>query len=236
MTMATEKKKSSLLSLIILEILIALLPFIFYLLIFNRLPAIVAVHYGANHVPNRWAPKLSFDMIFLCALGFLGIIVGKALNLFCVAISPDQSNRKTVRKIMVVTELFLVTLFSFLSTYFLIILLGSVKPSFGIIMRAVLSGLSVLWIGMGNYMPKLKRNGIVGIKTIFALRDEGVWFKVQRFGGKAMILCGIAGLILASCIFIPNSISDSIIVALNAIMLIAIFIYDGVQGVKLNKK
>jgi Predicted integral membrane protein len=231
----SEQEKRNFPSRTILELLIALIPFILYILLFNRLPDRVAVHYGADNVPNRWAPKLSVDMIIQCSLGFFGLIFGKALNWFCVTINTDQSNIKAVRKIMRITELFLTAFFCFLSVYFLSVLVGQVKLSSGYIWRIALAGLSVLWIAIGNYLPKMSRNSTSGIRTLSALKDEDVWFKVQRFGGKAFILFGIAGLVLALSAFIPAVPADVLIAILFAVTLITICIYSGLQGAKPKK-
>src|SRR5699024_2527521 len=46
----------------------------------------------------------------------------------------------------------------------------------------------ILFIYLGNMMPKFKHNYFVGIKTPWTLADPDVWFQTHRFSGK--IWCG----------------------------------------------
>lgn len=48
--------------------------------------------------------------------------------------------------------------------------------------------LLALFMGLlGNYMPKLKPSPIIGIRTPWTLRNEEVWVKTHRFGGKLLL-------------------------------------------------
>jgi uncharacterized membrane protein len=51
---------------------------------------------------------------------------------------------------------------------------------------------SVLIVALGNVMPKLPRNGLVGIRTLWTLADPAVWERTHRLAGY---LCTVAGLI-----------------------------------------
>ncbi len=51
---------------------------------------------------------------------------------------------------------------------------------------------SVLIVALGNVLPKLPRNGLVGIRTPWTLADPAVWERTHRLAGY---LCTVAGLI-----------------------------------------
>lgn len=51
-------------------------------------------------------------------------------------------------------------------------------------------GVGLLFIGIGNYMPKFKPNYFSGIRTPWTLSNETVWHKTHRFGGKAFVVMG----------------------------------------------
>jgi uncharacterized membrane protein len=51
--------------------------------------------------------------------------------------------------------------------------------------------IGLLFIILGNYLGKLKRNWFVGIRTPWTMSSETVWNKTHRFGGKAFILAGL---------------------------------------------
>jgi len=42
----------------------------------------------------------------------------------------------------------------------------------------------------GLFMPKIKRNYFVGIKTPWTLQSDEVWIKTHKFAGKSMVVGG----------------------------------------------
>jgi uncharacterized membrane protein len=68
------------------------------------------------------------------------------------------------------------------------VVLGSVDFN-----RALLGGISVVLILLGNLLGKLRRNFFVGIRTPWTLADEANWYATHRFGGKAMVATGLLG-------------------------------------------
>lgn len=54
-----------------------------------------------------------------------------------------------------------------------------------------------LLIVIGNVMGKIRWNSTVGIRTPWALADERVWDKTQRFGGRMLVASGIVVVVAA---------------------------------------
>lgn len=52
-------------------------------------------------------------------------------------------------------------------------------------------GVGVLFIALGNYMPKIKPNYFFGIRTPWTLENEEVWQKTHRVGGKVFVMMGV---------------------------------------------
>ena len=69
------------------------------------------------------------------------------------------------------------------------------------IMKVVTIASGLLFIFVGNYLPKCKQSFTMGIKTMWTLSDERVWNKTHRFGGMLFVISGvvtvIAGLFFA---------------------------------------
>jgi len=61
----------------------------------------------------------------------------------------------------------------------------------------------VLFIVIGNVLPKLRWNYVVGIRTPWTLADERVWDKTHRFGGWVTVLGG--GVLLISAALWPHA-------------------------------
>ena len=52
----------------------------------------------------------------------------------------------------------------------------------------------VMGIGMaiiGNFMPKLKMNSLIGLRTGWSMKNETTWRKSQFFGGVSFMVTGI---------------------------------------------
>ena len=61
--------------------------------------------------------------------------------------------------------------------------------------------LGVMFILMGNYMPKAKRNRYFGVKTPWTLASDDIWMRTHRFSGKVGV---ITGAILLLCALLPQ--------------------------------
>lgn len=59
----------------------------------------------------------------------------------------------------------------------------------------VCGGCGVLFILLGNYMPRIKQNYTFGCKTPWALNDEHNWNRTQRMGGIVFVVIGVAMLV-----------------------------------------
>ncbi|HTU24338.1 MAG TPA: SdpI family protein [Pirellulales bacterium] len=50
---------------------------------------------------------------------------------------------------------------------------------------------------LGNWMGKLRRNPIAGIRTPWTLKSDVVWERTHRYGGRLMVAIGLASLLAA---------------------------------------
>ena len=74
----------------------------------------------------------------------------------------------------------------------------NVLPSGGSLVNAlVMGGLGLVFLVLGNYMPRIKQNYTFGCRTPWALNDEHNWNRTQRMGGIVFVVMG-AVLLLVS--------------------------------------
>lgn len=52
----------------------------------------------------------------------------------------------------------------------------------------------MLMLGLGNVLPKLPRNGLVGIRTPWTLADPAIWERTHRVGGYFITAAGLVSL------------------------------------------
>lgn len=52
----------------------------------------------------------------------------------------------------------------------------------------------LLMVALGNVLPKLPRNGLVGIRTPWTMADPGVWERTHRLGGYLLTAAGLVSL------------------------------------------
>lgn len=70
----------------------------------------------------------------------------------------------------------------------------------------------ILFTILGNIVPKLKMNGLMGLRTTWSMKNEEVWARSQRMGGTVMFFGGVA-IILAGIVLrgFPSIITAMII-------------------------
>jgi uncharacterized membrane protein len=61
--------------------------------------------------------------------------------------------------------------------------------------RLVLGGVGVLFLALGNYLPRLRSNWWMGIRTPWTLDNEDVWRRTHRLGGRTFVIGGLVSLL-----------------------------------------
>ena len=57
--------------------------------------------------------------------------------------------------------------------------------------KAVTFLVGILFICIGNVLPKIKDNFFVGIKTPWTISNPIIWNKTHRLGGFIFVICGL---------------------------------------------
>ena len=64
--------------------------------------------------------------------------------------------------------------------------------------RIIMLAVGVMFIVMGNYLGRVKRNWTMGVRFSWTLSDDTVWFKTNRLGGRLFMLAGVLGVVGAA--------------------------------------
>lgn len=167
-----------------------LLPILFGLLVWERLPEQMATHWGADGTADGFSSRAG-------AVFTLPLIMLPLHWLVIFATHMDPKNREQSAKILKLSFWLMpaISLFSG-STIYAVAFGREFDPS---LLLAPLLG--VVFVVAGNYLPKCKQNHTFGIRVKWALENEENWYATHRFGGKVFVA---AGLVMIATIFLPE--------------------------------
>ena len=195
--MKTNKK------LLLLTSMVILFPMLWGLMIWPQLPNQIPIHFNVAGQANNFQSK---------PLAVFGLPLFLLLvHLFVIFVSARDPKNQTMNEKMGKVIYWLTPIVS-LGVFYLIYskALGSTtNPS---IFASALLGL--IFVMMGNYMPKLKVNHTVGIRLPWTLQSEDNWHKTHRLAGKLWVLGGLILLIEAGLQFAVPYVMGIIILAI----------------------
>ena len=173
---------------LILTTAILLLPMVIGLILWNKLPEQIPMHWNVAGEVDGWGskgmlvfylPLFIVGLQWVCALATSHVPEGKGIN---------WKISKLVLWICPYVSLLIHTLvYAKILGYDLAV--NIIMPlSFGLMFMVI-----------GNYLPKCKRNYFIGIKVPWALNNDENWNKTHRFAGKVWVAGG--AIIAATAVF-----------------------------------
>ena len=172
------------LKIIIITALLNLLPMIAGIILWDKLPDVIPTHFNLAGEPDGFSSKA------FTVFGIFGIMF--AAHILCVIVtSLDPKNKNIDAKPLALVLWSLPAISEVTGVVIYASALGySIDAS---VVMPVFMG--ILFIIIGNYLPKCRQNYTIGIKIPWTLNDEENWNKTHRFAGKLWVICGIATLI-----------------------------------------
>ena len=58
--------------------------------------------------------------------------------------------------------------------------------------RVMLAMVGLMFVAVGNYLPRIRSNWFMGIRTPWTLSSERVWRATHRVGGRTFVIAGLA--------------------------------------------
>ena len=169
--------------------IIILLPIVAGLLIWNYLPEQIATHWGIDGEPDGWSSK-SFAIFGLPLI----LLAVHWICVFFTSLDPKNKNQNSKVFNMVLWILPVISLVVCGLTY--AVALGN-DINIGMAVRILLG---ILFVIIGNYMPKCRQNHTIGIKVSWTLHNEENWNKTHRFAGRLWVFGGV---LLLATVFVP---------------------------------
>jgi len=174
---------------LVITSIICLLPICFSLSVYNDLPDSVTMQWNFEGNSNWYAHK---------AVGAFGMpaffMVLNIIVFFLIHADPKRENAS--KAMLVFVEWFIPILSLIIVPLMLLTNLDVNLPTVTIVLVLV----GILFIFLGNYMPKNRQNYSIGIRVSWTLNDPENWNKTHRMGGFLWIIGGILFIVTA---FIP---------------------------------
>lgn len=205
----TKKNKK----IILITSMITILPILAGLILWNKLPEQVATHFDFNGIPNGYSSRafavFGPYLIFLFA------------HLLCAFGTLADPKKQAIGQKMYALILWIcpaVSLFCAAAIYGNTFGVEFMKSS-----RFVIILLGLLFLLVGNYLPKCRQNYTIGIKLPWTLSDTENWDRTHRFAGKIWMLCGVLEIIVGC---LPIAQFEIVTIALILLATIPVAVYS----------
>lgn len=179
---------------IIISSIITLLPIIFGLVVWERLPENIATSFGWNGEATGYSSKI------FAVVGLPAILT--FVNLICIFATNADPRRKNINNKVYSIVIGIVPVCSLICAACIYgnalgyrVNVENIMPVF----------VGIIILVLGFLLPKCKQNYTIGIKLPWTLYDEENWDKTHKLAGKLWIIGGIvmtiAGLLNFTLLF-----------------------------------
>ena len=157
--------------------------FAFTAIVYSRLPERIPTHWGLSGAPDGWSDR--WPWAFMPAA--ISLLMWLATGLL-PRVGPRKDNLERSSDawwIVVNTTL----------VFFCLLTVATLGASLGWavdVTRVMLGGVGLLLAVVGNYLPRIRSNWWMGIRTPWTLENETVWRETHRVGGWTFVAAGLA--------------------------------------------
>ncbi|MGA8263509.1 MAG: SdpI family protein [Ignavibacteriaceae bacterium] len=190
---------------------------------YSILPGTIPSHFNAKGLPDNYSSKDSMILV--------GIATSVVLYLVLTFIPMIDPFWKKIEKKYDVFLLFRDLTVAFIVFMFSLSFISAKEGTF----RSDLFGygFGLLFILLGNYLPRLPRNFFFGIRSPWTLASEVVWHKTHRVGGIFFVA---GGLLLILLTLLKVELFISIFIVLIPIVIYTALIYPYMLYKKLQRQ
>lgn len=171
------------------------LMLVFTAVVISRLPAELPIHWGVDGTPDSWGPR------WLGGLVLPSVSLGIWLLLRIMPrIDPRGEHYAQFQETYWTFGNLIVSMMAVLHVFTLGVALGWPLD----IARLVPVLVGLLFLALGNYLPRVRSNWFIGIRTPWTLDSEKVWHSTHRLAGRTFV---VGGLICIAGAFLSEGLS-----------------------------
>lgn len=172
------------LKILVITSLLILLPVAAGVILWNQLPVQIPTHWNMAGEVDGWSSK---------GFAVFGLpLILLAVQWICLlGTSADPKKAHHSEKVLHLVFWIVPVLAIVLSTVMYAVALGKTVKVDVILM--VLLGL--VFVIIGNYLPKCRQNYTIGIKLPWTLHSEENWNRTHRLAGRIWVVCGLVVLL-----------------------------------------
>jgi uncharacterized membrane protein len=205
----------------VLSFIFIAIPIAVSIYLYPSLPDQIPTHWNLAGEVDDYTPKPWGVMILPLAAVFVFLVM-KLIPM----VSPKGFRTDQFQGVI---NIFTVTLVGFMSAVALLVLIAATGRDVHV-NEVVFAGVGLLFIVLGNYLGKVRKNFFIGIRTPWTLASDEVWSRTHRLGGYVFVLIGFL-LFLNAFIQFPEAwlIGAIVIVALVPVVY-SFVIYRNLEG------
>ena len=182
--------------LLMITSLLTLLPIPLGLLLWDKFPETMTIHWGISGQADSFA-SVPFAV-------FVPPLILLAVHWICIlATALDKGNKNRNRKLQSIV-LWTIPLVGNLSCCGMYALALGWKFS---PVAWTMVPMGILFAIIGNYLPKTRMNSTIGIKIYWTYTSEENWNATHRYAGKIWM---IGGILIALCALLPHRLAISV--------------------------
>ncbi len=178
--------------------------------------ASIPIHWGIDGQANGFAPKEIGLLLLPVVLLFVDLMLTVIPR-----IEPRRANLERSGKAYGATWIGVVSVLGAIHLLIVAVALGAQLD----VGRLVLISVGALFVVVGNYLPTIRPNYLMGIRTPWTLASDLSWVKTHRIGGRVFVIEGLAFLLLGALGITPLVLAIAVVSAV-VLMVVILLVYS----------
>lgn len=175
--------------------ILTFLPLILAIIAVAFMDKKIPIHYDTAGNVDRWGSRYEIFILPLATFLMSGFLLW--MKKFAAKQESQGNNNEKYIDMTIIVCLIIFNVINFLIIYGGLVKLEKLEFK-GIGLAEIILGLTgLLFIVLGNKMPKVKRNSLVGLRTKWSMANDLVWKKSQKFAGLVFIIMGLISIIVS---------------------------------------